>query len=63
MEDRTETVEDWELPEVPTEVEQLRQEVRTLQIYTKTVSQNYANTWKEIVRLRKILTNLGVEKS
>jgi len=63
MVDPTETVEDWVLPEVPTEVEELRDEVRTLQIYVKTLSQQYGSTWKEIVRLRKILTDLGVDKS
>jgi len=63
MVDPTETVEDWALPEVPTEVEELRDEVRTLQIYVKTLSQQYGSTWKEIVRLRKILTDLGVDKS
>lgn len=56
----TETVEDWDLPEVPTEVEQLRDEVRSLQIYVKTLSQQYGATWREIVRLRKMLSDLGV---
>jgi len=60
MEDHTETVEDWKLPEPPTELEALRQEVRTLQIYTKTLSQNYGGIWKEVIQIRKKLQDLGL---
>ena len=60
MEDPTENVEDWELPDPPTEIEALRTEVRTLQIYAKTLSQNYATTWREIAAIRKKLQDLGL---
>jgi len=61
MVDPTETVEDWDIPDPPTELEELRKEVRMLQIYVKTISQNYAMTWREITALRKKLQDLGVE--
>lgn len=60
MDDHTESVEDWDIPEPPTEIEALRQEVRTLQIYVKTLSQSYAGTWKEVVKIRKKLQDLGL---
>ena len=56
----TENVENWEIPEPPTEIEELRKEFRSLQIYTRTLSQNYAATWREIVFLRKKLLDIGV---
>jgi hypothetical protein len=60
MEDPTESVEDWKLPDPPMEIEALRTEVRTLQIYAKTLSQNYAATWREIAAIRKKLQDLGL---
>ena len=60
MEDRTETVKDWKLPDPPTEIEELRKEVRTLQVYTKTLAQNYSATWRQINFLRKKLLDIGV---
>ena len=59
MEDPTEIV-DWGLPEPPSDVESLRAEVRSLQVYVKTLSQNYAGTWRHINYLRKKLMDLGV---
>ena len=62
MEDPTETVtdEDWDIPDPPTEIEALREEVRSLQIYAKTLSQNYAGTWREFAAIRKKLQELGL---
>lgn len=60
MDDPTETVEDWDIPEPPTEIEALRQEVRTLQIYVKTLSQSYGGIWKEVIQIRKKLQDLGL---
>lgn len=60
MDDPTETVEDWVIPEPPTEIEELRQEVRTLQIYVKTLSQSYSGIWKEVIQIRKKLQDLGL---
>jgi predicted patatin/cPLA2 family phospholipase len=62
MDDLTETAsEDWVTPEPPTDMEELRREVRSLQIYVKTLSQSYGSTWKEIVRLRNALQELGIQ--
>jgi hypothetical protein len=63
MEDPTETVdEDWtlEVPDPPTDLEELRKEVKALTIYVKTMSEVNQKTWKEIVRLRKQLQDLGL---
>jgi hypothetical protein len=60
MEDPTEIV-DWELPEPATDMEELQREVRSLQIYVKTLSQNYAATWRQINFLRKTLRDLGIK--
>lgn len=59
MENPTEIV-DWDLPKPPSDVESLRAEVRSLQVYVKTLSQNYAATWRQIDYLRKKLMDLGV---
>jgi hypothetical protein len=63
MEDPTETAdEDWtlEVPDPPTDLEELRKEVKALTIYVKTMSEVNHKTWKEIVRLRKQLQDLGL---
>ena len=62
MEDPTETVtdEDWDIPDPPTEIEALREEVRSLQIFVKTLSQNYAGTWREVAAIRKKLQEVGL---
>lgn len=62
MEDPTESAaDDWEIPEPPTELEELRDEVRSLQIYVKTLSQSYAGIWRQVIDLRKKLQDLGVD--
>lgn len=63
MEDPTEIAdEDWtlEVPDPPTDLEELRKEVKALTIYVKTMSEVNHKTWKEIVRLRKQLQDLGL---
>lgn len=60
MEDPTEIV-DWELPEPPTDMEELRREVRSLQIYVRTLSQNYSAIWRHINHLHKTLRDLGIK--
>jgi hypothetical protein len=63
MEDHTETAdEDWtlEVPDPPTDLEELRKEVKALTIYVKTMSEVNHKTWKEIVRLRKKLQEVGL---
>ena len=62
MEDHTEIVRDLlsELPEPPTELEELRDYVHELSIYVRTLSRINHATWKEIIKLRKKLQDLGI---
>lgn len=60
MDDPTETVEDWDIPEPPSDIESLRAEVRSLNIYVKYLSQNYATVWKEVIALRKKMQSVGL---
>ena len=62
MEDLTEIVNDrlLELPEPPTELEELRHYVHELSAYVKTLSRMNTSTWKEIIKLRKKLQELGI---
>ena len=60
MDDHTETVEDWEIPDPPSDIESLRAEVRALNIYVKTLSQTYAGVWREVVILRKKMQDIGL---
>jgi hypothetical protein len=61
MEDHTEIVRDLlELPEPPTELEALRDYVYELSIYVRTLSRMNTSTWKEIIKLRKKLQELGI---
>jgi hypothetical protein len=63
MEDPTEIADevwDLEVPDPPTDLEELRKEVKALTIYVKTMSEVNHKTWKEIVRLRKKLQEVGL---
>ena len=60
MDDPTETVEDWEIPEPPSDIESLRNEVRSLNIYVKYLSQSYSTVWKEVISLRKKMQGVGL---
>jgi hypothetical protein len=63
MEDPTEIADevwDLEVPDPPTDLEGLRREVKALTIYVKTMSEVNHKTWKEIVRLRKKLQEVGL---
>jgi|APGre2960657468_1045069.scaffolds.fasta_scaffold586115_2 hypothetical protein len=60
MDDHTETVEDWEIPDPPSDIESLRAEVRALNIYVKTLSKTYAGVWREVVILRKKMQDIGL---
>lgn len=60
MDDHTETVEDWEIPDPPSDIESLRTEVRALNIYVKTLSQSYAGVWREVAAIRKKMQDLGL---
>lgn len=60
MDDPTETVEDWDISEPPSDIESLRAEVRSLNIYVKYLSQNYATVWKEVIALRKKMQSVGL---
>lgn len=61
MENRTENAtDDWEIPEPPTELEALRDEVRELNVYVKTLSQRYARILRHVIGLRKKLQDLGI---
>jgi len=62
MEDHTEIVRDLlVLPEPPTELEALRDYVYELSIYVRTLSRMNTSTWKEIIKLRKKLQELGID--
>jgi len=62
MEDHTEIVRDLSvLPEPPTELEALRDYVYELSIYVRTLSRMNTSTWKEIIKLRKKLQELGID--
>ena len=63
MEDPTEIADevwDLEVPDPPTDLEGLRREVKALTIYVKTMAEVNHKTWKEIVRLRKKLQEVGL---
>jgi len=62
MENLTEIVNDrlLELPEPPTELEELRDYVHELSIYVRTLSRINHATWKEVIKLRKKLQELGI---
>lgn len=56
VESPTETVSDLEL-----RCQELESEVRALNIQANTLSRMNQNAWKEVIRLRKILTNNGIK--
>jgi len=60
MDDPTETVEDWDIPEPPSDIESLRAEVRALNIYVKYLSQTYGTVWREVIALRKKMQDVGL---
>lgn len=63
MDDPTETVsDDWfkEMPEPPTDLEGLRNEVRALMIYVRTLSKSNEAAWKQVIEMRKKLQKVGL---
>lgn len=56
MEDLTETVSSLEL-----RCQDLESEVRTLNIQANTLARMNQSAWKEVIRLRKILTDNGIK--
>lgn len=60
MVSRMEIVDDDGFPEPPTELEELRKEVKALTIYVKTLSEMERNTQHRLYTVMRALRNRGV---
>lgn len=60
MANRTEIVDDDGFPEIPTELDELRDEVRRLTIYVRTLSEMNRNTHSRLNNVIRALRSRGV---
>lgn len=60
MANRMEIVDDDGFPEIPTELDELREEVRKLTIYVRTLSEMNRNTHSRLNNLIRSLRSRGV---